>query len=387
MNILIAPNAFKNSITASEAAVAIMEGLSISGLEANCECFPIADGGDGTAALIMQKCKGEVVKVMVNDPLGREIESSFGLINGGKTAIIEMADASGLRLLKPNELDPMLASSYGTGQLLKMALAKGVDEIFLGMGGSATVDGGVGILKALGVRFLDAAGNSISDLLKDFDSLSAIDLSEVDQRIFKCKLHILCDVDNKLLGEGGAAAVFGPQKGASPEQVKELEAFLDHFNRITLQQTGLDMSQMAYSGTAGGAAAGVSAFFNASLVNGIDHFLKLTNFEEALKSSDFLITGEGALDHQTLQGKGPVGVAKVAKEYRIPVFALAGKVALGDVSALRSYFDVILPIGNQPMDLSDALQLTRDNLARTGSELGYMLKLIHQLQHRSSTDK
>ncbi|WP_256010419.1 glycerate kinase [Desertivirga xinjiangensis] len=376
MKILIAPNAFKNSITASEAAIVIKEGLSTSVLKASYECFPIADGGDGTAALIMQKCQGEIVEVTVSDPLEREIASSFGLINGGKTAIIEMADASGLRLLKPDEQDPTLATSKGTGQLLKMALDKGVEEIFLGMGGSATVDGGLGILKALGVKFLDSEGNSIENVLQSYNSLSSIDLSKVDQRVFNCQLTVLCDVDSKLLGEDGAAAVFGPQKGASPEQVKELDAFLTQFNHITLQQTGLDMSQMKYGGTAGGAAAAVAAYFNARLENGISYFLKLTRFEDTLKACDFLITGEGALDHQTLQGKGPVGVAKVAKERGIPVFALTGKVALSDIPQLRKYFDVILPIGNQPMGLDDALKSTHDNLKRTAAELGYMLKLV-----------
>ncbi len=376
MKICIAPNAFKNSLTASQAATAIKEGLTDSGLNATLECFPIADGGDGTAALIIGKCGGKIVNTRVQDPLGREIESSFGLINKGKTAIIEMADASGIRLLIPGELNPLHASSFGTGELIKKALDKGVQEIFLGMGGSATVDGGTGILSALGIRFLDSAGHPIVNLPAAWNSLSTIDLSQVDQRIFNCKLTILCDVHNELLGKKGAAAVFGPQKGANSGQVKELEAFLHHFTNITMEQIGLNIAGLEFGGTAGGAAAGVCAFLNARLVNGIDHFLKLTDFESALKGSNFLITGEGALDNQTLQGKGPLGVAKLSRHYGIPVCALAGKVSLRDIPELRKHFDVILPITNQPMELTDALKLTPENLSRTTYELGKMLNLL-----------
>jgi len=376
MKILIAPNAFKNSLSAGEVALFIKEGLSGSGLNATYDCFPIADGGDGTAALIISKCNGQVVKANVQDPLGREIQSSVGLINEGKTAIIEMADTSGIRLLKRDELNPMIASSYGTGELIKKALDLGVNEIFLGMGGSATVDGGTGILRALGVRFLDENENPIKFLPYGWASLSSVDLSGLDKRILKCKLNILCDVDNQLLGKNGAAEVFGPQKGANQEQVKELEAFLFHFARITLELTGSNMAEMEYSGTAGGAAAGLGAFLNARLVSGIEYFLALTKFEEALKNSDFLITGEGALDQQTLQGKGPIGVARLANQLGIPVIALAGKVSLTDLPELRKYFKVILAIGNQPMGLTDALKLTGENLSRTAREVGHLLKII-----------
>ncbi len=376
MKIIIAPNAFKNSLTSSEAALFIKQGFHDSGLVANYESFPIADGGDGTAALIIQKCGGQVVNMKVRDPLGREIQSSLGLINGGKTAIIEMADASGIRLLQAEELNPMVASSYGTGELIRNALDLGVGEIFLGMGGSATVDGGTGILRALGVRFLDEKGSPLEFLPYGWASLSSIDLSGLDERILKCKLTILCDVGNPLLGKNGASQIFGPQKGANLQQVDELDAFLQYFANITLKQTGVNMAQMEYSGTAGGAAAGVNAFLNARLVSGIEYFLMLTQFEEALKNTDFLITGEGALDQQTLQGKGPVGVAKLANQLGIPVIALAGNVSLSDLPELRKHFKIILPIGNQPMSLTDAMKLTGENLSRTARELGHLLKII-----------
>ena len=226
MHILIAPNAFKNSLTAEEAASAIREGFMQSKLDCDCECFPIGDGGDGTAALIIKKCGGLVVNTTVHDPFGKEIITSFGLIDEGKTAVIEMADASGLRLLKRDELNPLLATSFGTGEQIKMALDKGVKKIIIGMGGSATVDGGCGMLKALGVRFLDANGLELSGLPANFINLASIDLAELDNRVLKTEVIVLCDVDNVLLGDNGAAAMFGPQKGASPQQVLELDAAL-----------------------------------------------------------------------------------------------------------------------------------------------------------------
>lgn len=209
MQILIAPNAFKNSLDADSVAHAIREGLNQSRLNCSCECFPVGDGGDGTAELIINKFAGTRVDATVHDPLGRKIQSSFGLIEG-HTAVIEMADASGLRLLNAKELKPLQASSLGTGELISLALDKGVRKIIIGLGGSATVDGGAGILTALGVRFLDTSGNILQGLPENLTNLNTIDASGLDQRIFNCEFTVLCDVDNLLLGDHGAAAVFGP---------------------------------------------------------------------------------------------------------------------------------------------------------------------------------
>jgi glycerate kinase len=220
MHILIAPNAFKHSLNAEDAASAIMEGLVLSKLDCTCECFPIGDGGDGTGELIIKKCEGELVNAAVYDPLGRKINASFGLIDEGKTAVIEMADASGIRLLQPDELNPLLATSYGTGEQIKVALDKGAKKIILGMGGSATVDGGCGILKALGIRFLNANGLDLQGLPGSLTELTSIDFSRLDERILDSEVIVLCDVDNLLLGEQGSAAIFGPQKGASVDDVK-----------------------------------------------------------------------------------------------------------------------------------------------------------------------
>ncbi len=373
MKILIAPNAFKNSLNATNVSLAIEKGLKDSGLNASLECCPIADGGDGTGELIIKKWRGETIKIIVKNPLGKAIESSFGLIDEGKTAVIEMANASGIRLLKSDALNPLVTSSFGTGELIKAALDHGVKKIILGMGGSATVDGGVGILRALGIEFLASEGTLLTNLPQDLGRLHSINLANLDSGIFDCELTILCDVDNTLLGPEGAAHVFGPQKGATPAQVLELESLLAHFNSIVHRQTGIDMTALKHSGTAGGAAAGLHALLNAKLVNGIDYFLTLVDFESSLKNSNLLITGEGCLDIQTLQGKGPMGVAKLAIQHQVPVVALAGSVSLSDLPQLRPFFNVILPISNQPMPLAEALLLTAENLSRTATELGNLL--------------
>lgn len=375
MHILIAPNAFKNSLSAYDAAQAIQKGIKLSTLKCTTECFPIADGGDGTASLIIKQLQGKTVPVTVHDPLGRLIQTSFGLIENGRTAVIEMADASGLRLLKHDELNPLSATSYGTGEMIKTALDAGVNKVIIAMGGSATVDGGTGILKALGARFLNEAGHELINLPASLTDLARIDVSNMDKRLPDCEIIVLCDVDNMLLGSRGAAAVFGPQKGADAGAVGKLEAGLSRFNDITLRETGKDISTIKYGGTAGGASAGVYAYLNASLVNGIDNFMELTGFNEALNRSTLVITGEGSIDEQTLQGKGPFGVANLAKLKGIPVIGLAGKVPAEPNEQLSQYFDVLLAIGNEPSDISTALNRTRQNLIRVSKGIADMLRI------------
>ena len=377
MNIVIAPNAFKNALGAEDAAAAIKKGLLQSKLDCDCECFPVGDGGDGTGELIIQRYAGKIIETRVHDPLGRKIDASFGLIDEGKTAIIEMANASGLRLLRQEELDPLRANSFGTGEQIKLALDNGANKIIIAMGGSATVDGACGMLKALGVRFLDKKGFELNELPASLYQLAAVDLSSVDQRIADSELIVLCDVDNILLGEKGAAAVFGPQKGASAEDVKQLDKALEKLSAIALQATGKDMAAIKYGGTAGGAAAGLYAFLNAKLVNGIEYFLQLTNFVDALKDADAVITGEGSIDEQTLQGKGPFGVAQLAKKKNLPVIALAGKIPLEENVSLKKYFDVLISINEKPVDLQEALANTERNLVRAGERIGKLLADNH----------
>jgi glycerate kinase len=373
MNILIAPNAFKNALSAQDAAQAIADGFKQSGLGCTCKLFPVGDGGDGTGSLIIEHLKGTKINAQVHDALGREINSGFGLIDNGHTAVIEMADASGMRLLKADALKPMLTSTYGTGELIKQALDKGVTKIIIGMGGSATVDGGAGILNALGVRFLNADGKELKPIPAELIGLAKIDASNLDVRALKCEIIILCDVDNKLLGDDGAAAVFGPQKGATADDVVKLDAMLTKFAAITLQQTGIDITGIKHSGTAGGAAAGLYSFLNAKLVAGAYQFLDLTGFNTALQDADIVITGEGSIDEQTLHGKAPAAVAALAKQKDLPVIGLAGKVPLKDYVILNQYFSVLLPINNDATDLPSALKNTRDNLVRTACEIGRIL--------------
>ncbi len=375
MHILIAPNAFKNSLSAEAAANAICQGLMERALDCTCECFPVGDGGDGTAALIINKYEGEWVETSVHDPLGNNMQASFGIIEDGKTAVIEMANASGLRLLQADELNPLRANTLGTGEQMVAALDRGVQKIIIGMGGSATVDGGTGILKALGIQFLDAAGKALQHLPQDLTALASVDLTGLDKRIINIELVVLCDVDNLLLGQYGAAAVFGPQKGADAAAVVQLDAALQQLAAVTLQQTRKDMACVPHGGTAGGAAAGLFVFCNAQLVNGIDYFLSLTGFDASLEKANLVITGEGSIDEQTLQGKGPFGVASRAKLKGLPVIGLAGKIPLERNALLQPYFDVLLPIGQQPADLPAALAATEKNLVRTALALGNLLAL------------
>lgn len=375
MHILIAPNAFKHSLTANETADAIQEGLKRSGFNFTSECFPIADGGDGTGHLIVEKCGGIWHEYDVHDPLGRLVKASLGIIDQGKTAVIEMADASGIRLLNPEERSPLMASSFGTGELIKFALDRQVERIIIGLGGSATVDGGIGILSALGMKFRDDDGVELAALPINMHRFHQIDSSEFDERVSKCQITVLCDVDNLLLGEQGSAAVFGPQKGASPKEVKLLDLALANLSEIAFNSTGIKMNEIIHGGAAGGIAATLRTFLNAELLNGGEHFLEITGFKESLKRADLLITGEGSLDEQTLQGKGPFAVAKYAKEKGIPVIGLAGKVPLVDHPELNKYFDLLLAIGNQPTDLETAMKYTASNLIRTSMTVGRFLSL------------
>src|SRR6185312_8780254 len=375
MHILIAPNAFKNSLTADKVAEAIRYGLQQSRLQCTTECFPIGDGGNGTAALIIKKKNGRRIVADAHDPLGRKNKYIFGLIEEGRTAVIEMADAAGLQFLEPAELNPLETSSYGCGELIRAALDAGVRNIILGMGGSATVDGGTGILRALGIRFLNREGKPLPENPEQLAELGSVDITGMDKRILAVELTILCDVKNPLLGEKGAAAVFGPQKGATKQGVEKLEAALSVFRNITLKQTGKDMASVPSGGTAGGAAAGLYAFLNASLVSGIDHFLQMTGFDKALAKADLLITGEGSIDEQTLEGKAPFGVASRAREKNLPVIGLAGKVPLEKNKALEQYFDVLMPIGNEPEGLPVAMKNTAENLIRTSREIGNLLAM------------
>jgi glycerate kinase len=372
MHVLIAPNAFKNSLTADEAAAAIKRGLSRSRLSATSECFPVGDGGDGTGDLLIQYLKARRIAAKARDPLGRVIGSYFGLIEQSNTAVIEMASSSGLRLLAPADRNPFHTSSAGTGDLIRAALDHGARRIIIGMGGSATVDGGTGILQALGARFINGNGRLLEHLPEQLPDLASVDLSGLDLRLEGTELIILCDVSNPLTGPQGAAAIFGPQKGADPAAVRQLEAALGRLSQVIAARTGSDLSALPRTGTAGGAAAGLHGFLNATLVSGIDYFLDITGFDAALDRSTHVITGEGGIDEQTLQGKAPFGVAVRAKAKGLPVIAMTGR-RPADTSALKLYFDEIIPINPPHTPMGEALAGTAVNLERAAMEWGNRL--------------
>ena len=375
MNILIAPNAFKGSLSAEEAATSIAAGFRQSKLSCRLTLIPIADGGDGTAALIAKKMNSQAIVAMVHDPLGRMITSSFGFSAGEKTAIIEMSDASGLRLLRREELNPLIANTKGSGELIRAALDKGAQKLLLGVGGSATVDGAAGLLSELGIRFLNKEGEEITDLPIGLDQLNTIDVSGLDPRLQSCEITVLCDVRNTLLGNNGAAGIFGPQKGANKTGIFILEKCLEQFNQITYETLGVDMASLQYGGAAGGVAAGLAAFLNAKLVSGIEFFLDTILFDKALEEADLVVTAEGSLDKQTMEGKGPYGVAKRAKNKNIPVIALAGQIPLQMGNEMHDYFDIVLPIGHAPLSIQEAVQNTSADLMRSSCELGNLLAL------------
>lgn len=373
MKIVIAPNAFKNSLDALETAKCIEKGLKEGMPGCNCHVFPVADGGDGTGALILRAMGGREISGRFRNPRGKNISSSFGLIENGHTAVIEMAAASGLRLLDANHLDPMLTSSVGTGEMISGALDLKAKKIIIAIGGSATVDGGCGILHALGIQFLDADKNKLHPFPDELILARSIDISELDPRIKNTEIELWCDVRNPLLGPSGAATVFGPQKGATEKQVGLLEKMLHQLNILTTGLTGIDVSQIVSGGAAGGAAAFLHAFLNARIVDGIDEFLRLTGFERAIENAGLVITGEGQIDLQTLEGKGPYGVAKAAANKDIPVIGIAGKVPVDHHPQLSEVFPVLLSIEHQPLSLEESIRLTGPNLTRISRQIGNLL--------------
>jgi glycerate kinase len=371
MQILVAPNAFKNSLNASEAAAAICAGLQKSGLQCTITQFPIADGGDGTGTLLIERLRGETLQSTVHDPLGRTISANYGWIND-QTAIIELANASGLRLLTKSEYDPLHANTYGTGELIAECISRNANSIILCIGGSATIDGGTGMLKALGIKFLDKTGNELKEIPSSLPQLANIIIPSSFDKIKDRKFLVLCDVENSLLGENGSAAVFGPQKGATAAQVRELENCLTQLRDITLQTTGKDMSSIKHGGAAGGIAAAFQVFLDASLVNGIDYFLNITEFSEEVKKADMVITGEGSIDRQTLEGKGPMGVARMAKQYSIPVIGMAGKIDNEDL--LKDHFNDLICINQKGSNPEHNIRNAKTNLEKAAEKLGAQLK-------------
>ena len=375
MHVLIAPNAFKHGLDAVGAADAIALGLSESRFKGTWSTCPMGDGGDGTAALLLRHVGGVQTRVRSHDALGREIDAGIAFVGEGRFALIELAEASGLHRLSKAELDPAVATTQGTGELMRAALDRGVEEIVLCVGGSATVDGGSGLLRALGARFLDAADQPLAEAPTALCNLARIDVSRLDPRLRECAITVLCDVVNPLLGSRGAASVFGPQKGATPATVAALETALTRFAAVVSGQTGVQLGALPRAGAAGGAAAGLAGLLGAQLVDGADYFLEWVDFDAALGDADLVITGEGSLDEQTPEGKGPWTVAVRARRRGATVVGLAGRVPMAPSALLRSHFDALIAIGHGSVSLEEALRNTAADLRRTAFDLGNLLML------------
>ena len=375
VRVVVAPNALKGSLSAFDAALAIARGLRAADAAAEITSLPIADGGDGTSAVLSAARAGVTRETIVADPLGRPVRASFGLLDGGRTAVLDVATASGLALLEPAERDPLIASSRGTGKLISAALDAGADTIILGVGGSATVDGGAGLLAALGIGLLDSNGAPIPSGGAGLAQLRRIDLSRAHPALSRVKLRVACDVDSTLLGAQGAARMFGPQKGASPEAVLELEQNLAHFADVIAQATGRDVRGVVSGGAAGGIAAGLFGVLGATLEPGIDLVLETVGFDQALTAADLVITAEGFLDQQSLRNKGPCGVGRWAKRRGVPVIALAGGIAddvrPGDFADFAGMFSIC----RRPMALQEAMLRASEFLEDTAESV--LRALLH----------
>ncbi len=372
MRILIAPGAFKHSLSAQTAAAAIQRGLATALPDATLTPLPIADGGNGTLdAWLVQG--GARHTIRAHDPLMRPIAAQYGILPDGKTAIIEMALASGLELITDEERNPLVTSTYGTGEVLQAALERGARRFIIGMGGSATVDGGSGALRALGVRLLGANDSEVPHGGAGLADIATVDASGLDPRWEQCEIIIASDVENPTLGETGAAAVFGPQKGASPEQVPLLENNLRHFFTLVAEQHGADVREIVGGGAAGALSAGLLAFLGGYIESGIDLLLAENRFVERLANIDLVITGEGQMDEQTVYGKGPIGVARLAQEHGVPTIALVGGLNVHDSVLHEAGIQAVFSIVDQPMSLADALENAEELLERAALRLGWVL--------------
>ena len=374
MNIVIAPDSFKGSISAIRATHLITQGIQKVLPEVNCIKFPVADGGEGTVEAMVTANGGIIKQQNVIGPLGKTIKASYGLLNN-RVAVVEMAEASGLPLVSENLKNPLITTTYGTGQLIKAALDDGCSNIIIGIGGSATNDGGVGMAQALGISFKDAHGNEIGYGGGAIANLVSIDMSSLDPRIKNTNITVACDVTNPLCGKEGASAVYGPQKGATPKMVTQLDANLKHLANTVKTQLCVEMDNIKGGGAAGGLGAGLMVFCNATLKPGIDTVLDAINIDDHLKNAHLVITGEGKMDSQSMYGKVPVGIATRAKKYNIPVLAIVGSIGALSPTIYESGIDSIISCVNAPMTLEEAIANTDELLIQAAERAMRMIKM------------
>ncbi|EGR2117036.1 glycerate kinase [Vibrio cholerae] len=363
MKVVIAPDSFKESLTAKQVCDAIQAGLARVWHDAKFVAIPVADGGEGTVQSLVDATQGRLVEVKVMGPQGKRVEAFYGMLGDNQTAVIEMAAASGLHHVPLVQRDPKLTTSFGTGELIRHALDQGVTKLIIGLGGSATNDGGVGMLAALGARFTNADGDPIQLTGGGLRELTHIDLQDFDPRLQHCDILVACDVNNPLCGDKGASAVFGPQKGATPEDVQLLDGALRQFGLLTEKVTGKMVLESAGAGAAGGMGAALLAYTQARLRPGIEIVLETVQLAHQVSDADLVITGEGRIDSQTVHGKTPMGVAKVAKRFDVPVLALCGCTGDNYQAVYQCGIDAVFAAVPRAMSLEDALKESDFNLA------------------------
>ncbi len=378
MKIVIAPDSYKESLSTLDVATQIEKGFREVFPDAHYVKLPVADGGEGTVEAMVAATGGEIVKVRVTGPLGEKVDGFFGLSGDKKSAFIEMAAASGLELVRACDRNPLLTTSYGTGELIRCALDHGVKHCIIGIGGSATNDGGAGMVQALGGGLLDAEGKQIGYGGGELDKLSRIDISALDPRIRDCRFEVACDVTSPLTGDDGATAVFGPQKGATPDMIKVLDASLKNYARIIKRDLDKDVEHIPGAGAAGGMGAGLQAFCGAELRQGIEIVTEALGLDALVRDATLVITGEGRIDSQTIHGKVPIGVARVAKRYNKPVIGIAGSLT-ADVAVVHEHgLDAVFSVIYQICTLEEALDNAAENVRMTARNIAATVKLAMQ---------
>ena len=370
---VVAPDSFKESMTAKEVCDAMEKGIKEADSAAEVIKVPMADGGEGTVDSLVDATQGQRVIVEVTGPLGNKISAYYGILGNGTTAVIEMAKASGLEIVEKKKRNPMITTTFGTGELIRDALDHNVKEIIIGLGGSSTNDGGSGMAQALGAKLLDQNNHQIPFGGGNLDKLDKIDISNLDSRLQDVKIILANDVTNPLIGKDGASRVFGPQKGATPEMVEKLENNLQHYAKIVKRDLNKEVALVSGAGAAGGLGAGLMAFTTCEMRRGVDLAIEVTKLEEKIRDADYVFTGEGGTDFQTKFGKTPYGVAKLGKKYHKPVISLAGYLGEGIDSLYSEGFTAIFGIIPGACDLSTALKNGPSNVARTTENIVRLL--------------
>lgn len=374
MKIVIAPDSYKESLSALEVATAIELGFREIWPEAEYVKIPVADGGEGTVEAMVAAMQGHLVHVDVTGPLGNTIQAFYGLSGDERSAFIEMAAASGLEQVSANLRDPLKTTSWGTGELIRHALDAGVEHIIIGIGGSATNDGGAGMVQALGARLLDAQDEDIAHGAMGLESLARIDISQLDPRLAGCRIEVACDVTNPLTGKEGASVVFGPQKGATAEMIPRLDRALTHYAQLIARDLDVNVLELAGGGAAGGMGAALYAFCGAQLRRGIEIVTDALRLDACVADADLVVTGEGRIDSQTIHGKVPVGVAKIAKRYNKPVIGIAGSLT-ADVGVVHEHgLDAVFSVIYTICSLDEALKNASENVRMTARNVAATLK-------------